>query len=79
VDLAITMPHGDGFLIRGELSGVPVVQGMQARIVLDLSRPDRMVLEQDTNHDGTFATQQALNTTIVAPLGPQFIAAMADA
>jgi hypothetical protein len=76
VDLAVTMPHGDGSVIRGEISGAPVAPGSQARIVLDQTQPDRLVLEQDTNHDGSFATQQLLTTTIIAPQGPQFISAV---
>jgi hypothetical protein len=76
VDVAVTMPHGDGSMIRGEISGVPVTQGTQARIVLDQTQPNRLVLEQDTNHDGSFATQQPLSTTILAPQGPQFISAV---
>jgi hypothetical protein len=75
IDLAVTMPHGDGEFIRGEISGVPVTQGSHARVVLDLSQPDRMVLELDTNGDGSYATQQPLSTTIIAAQGPQFIAA----
>src|SRR5262249_46222620 len=70
-----TIPHADGSTSRGEISGVPVSQGSQARIVLDPSQPDRLVLEQDTNHDGSFATRQPLNTTIIVPQGPQFISA----
>jgi len=76
VDVAVTMPHGDGSVIRGEISGVPVTQGTQARIVLDPTQPDRLILEQDTNHDGSYATQQPLSTTILAPQGPQFISAV---
>ena len=76
VDLAVAMPHGDGSVIRGEISGVPVSPDSLARIVLDLTRPDRLVLEQDTNHDGSFATQLPLSTTLFAPQGPQFISAV---
>ncbi len=76
IDLAVTMPHGDGTFIRGEISGVPVTQGSHARLVLDFAQPDRMVLELDTNGDGSYATQQPLSTTIIAAQGPQFISAV---
>jgi len=75
VDLAVAMPHADGNIIRGEIAGVMVSPGLQSRIVLDFSRPNRLVLEQDTNGDGTFATKQSLSTSIIAPLGPQFLTA----
>lgn len=76
VDIAVTMPHGgDGTFIRGEIDGVPVTSGSKARIVMDFTQPDRLVLEQDTNNDGTYATQTPLSTTIISPQGPQFTSA----
>ncbi|HKF22304.1 MAG TPA: carboxypeptidase regulatory-like domain-containing protein [Candidatus Angelobacter sp.] len=75
VDLAVTMPHSDGNVIRGEISGVSVSQGLQSRIVMDISQPDRLVLEQDTAGDGSFATQVPLNTSVIAPSGPQLLSA----
>jgi hypothetical protein len=76
VDLAVAMPHGDGSVIWGQISGVPVAPGSQARIVLDQTQPNRLVLEQDTNHDGSFATQLPLSARLFAPQGPQFISAV---
>ncbi|MBZ5508478.1 MAG: Ig-like domain-containing protein [Acidobacteriia bacterium] len=75
VDLAISMPHGDGNVIRGQISGVPMTLGMRARVKLDSAQPDRLILELDTNNDGSFATQQPLSTTTVAPQGPRFVSA----
>ncbi|HEY6351400.1 MAG TPA: Ig-like domain-containing protein, partial [Candidatus Angelobacter sp.] len=75
MDVAVTMPHGDGTFIRGQISGVPISNGSKARIVLDLSQPDRLVLEQDPNSDGTFPVQQPMSTTIIAPQGPKFLSA----
>ncbi|HEY6308047.1 MAG TPA: carboxypeptidase regulatory-like domain-containing protein [Candidatus Angelobacter sp.] len=75
VDLAVTMPHADGRFIRGTISGAAVSAGLQSRVVMDLSQPDRLVLEQDTAGDGTFATQLPLSTSIIAASGPTFLTA----
>ncbi|HEX4603250.1 MAG TPA: Ig-like domain-containing protein, partial [Candidatus Angelobacter sp.] len=75
VDLAISMPHGDGNVIRGQIAGVAVTPGLRARVRLDSTQPDRLVLEIDTGRDGSFATQQPLSTTIVTPQGPRFVSA----
>gem|GEM_PF-1427618 len=75
MDVAVTMPHGDGNAIRGQISGIAVSAGSKARIVMDFSQPDHLVLEEDTNNDGTFATQVPLSTTIITPLGPKFLSA----
>ena len=75
MDVAVTIPHGDGTFIRGQVSGVQVTSGSKARVVMDFSQPDHLVLEQDTNNDGSFATQTPLSTTIISPQGPQFVSA----
>jgi len=49
--------------------------GLHARVRMDATQSDRLVLELDTSNDGSFATQQPLNTTIVSPQGPRFVSA----
>ncbi|HKC10849.1 MAG TPA: hypothetical protein VKI41_02200, partial [Vicinamibacteria bacterium] len=75
VDVSLTLPRGDGTFVRGSILGVPFTPGLQARITVDLSRPDSLVLAIDTDGDGSFATTVPLATEVLAPQGPQFLSA----
>jgi large repetitive protein len=75
VDLAVTLPSGDGNFVRGAIAGVPVTAGLKSRIVLNSANPGPLVLEQDTGSDGSYATKKNLSALTIIPAGPQFISA----
>jgi len=75
VDLSISMPRGDGTVLRGVATGVTVVQGQAMRIVADFANPTSLVLQVDSAGDGSFATNIPLTTQIVSPPGPTLISA----
>jgi Bacterial Ig-like domain/Carboxypeptidase regulatory-like domain/Bacterial Ig domain len=74
-DISISIPSGSGSVVRGWLSGVAVVAGQQMRVVADLTNPNNLVLQVDTNGDGSFATSVPMNVQSVLPPGPTFISA----
>src|SRR5262249_34976805 len=74
VDLALTMPRGDGTFINGQISGVQISAGQNARIVLT-GFPTNLTLQVDTAKDGTFATQMPISTSAVLMKGPEFLSA----
>ena len=73
VDISISVPRGDGTVVRGTASGVSVVQGQQMRVVADLTNPNNLVLQIDTAGNGTFATSVPLGTQMISPSGPSLI------
>jgi hypothetical protein len=74
-DLSISIPRGDGTVVRGTAASVTVVQGQQMRAVADLSNPNNLVLQVDSNGDGSFATSIPLTTQAISPSGPSLISA----
>ncbi len=70
LDIAVTMPRGDGSVLRGTLRGVGLSAGEQARVVLDLVHADRLVLERDVDADGTIDDSRPFELDGGAALGP---------
>ncbi|HVG92028.1 MAG TPA: carboxypeptidase regulatory-like domain-containing protein, partial [Alphaproteobacteria bacterium] len=73
LDLAVTMPHGDGTFVNGQISGVAITPGLKGRVVLNVT--NSLVLELDTANDGTFATQKPLSSISVSAEGPTLLSA----
>jgi Bacterial Ig-like domain/Carboxypeptidase regulatory-like domain len=74
-DLSIAIPRGDGTVIRAQATGVAVVQGQAMRVVVDFNNPNNLVLQVDSNGDGSFATRIALSTQIISASGPSLTSA----
>ncbi len=74
-DLSISIPGGNGTVIRGQATGVAVVQGQAMRVIADLTNPNNLVLQVDTNGDGSFATSIPLSTQVISPPGPNLTSA----
>ena len=71
---AVTLPRGDGTFVRG--SGLVALEPAEkARVVVDLFRPEELVLESDGDGDGTFETRTALSTETIRSEGPNLISA----
>jgi hypothetical protein len=75
VDLSIAIPNGAGAVIRAEATGVTVTPGQAMRVVADFTNPNNLVLQVDTNGDGSFATSIPLSTQILSASGPNLISA----
>ncbi len=75
VDLSVALPSGAGTVIRGEATGVQVVPGQAMRVVADFTNPNNLVLQVDTNGNGSFSTSTPLSTQIIGPAGPNFTSA----
>lgn len=75
VDLSIAIPNGAGAVNRAEATGVPVVQGQAMRVIADFTNPNNLVLQVDTNGNGTFATSIPLSTQVISPSGPNLTSA----
>ncbi len=74
-DISISIPRGDGTVVRGTATGVTVVQGQQMRLVADFSNPNNLVLQVDAAGNGTFGTGIPLSTQVISPSGPSLISA----
>jgi hypothetical protein len=74
-DISISIPSGSGTVIRGSLSGATVVVGQQMRVIADLTNPNNLVLQVDTNGDGSFATSIPMSVQTILPPGPSLISA----
>src|SRR5260370_378456 len=74
-DISISAPRGDGTVVRGQATGVNVVTGRQMRITADLTNPNNLVLQTDSNGDGSSATSDPLTTQIISPSGPNLVSA----
>lgn len=72
-DISISVPRGDGTVVRGTATGVSVVEGQQMQIVADLTNPNNLVLQIDTAGNGTFSSSVPLNTQVISPSGPSLI------
>jgi hypothetical protein len=75
VDLSIAIPNGSGAVIRAQATGVAVVQGQAMRVVADFTNPNNLVLQVDTNGNGSFATSIPLSTQIISASGPNLTSA----
>jgi len=75
VDLSIAIPNGSGAVIRAEATGVTVTPGQAMRVVADFTNPNNLVLQVDTNGDGSFATSIPLTTQVISPSGPNLTSA----
>ncbi len=73
VDISISIPRGDGTVLRGSANGVNAAQGQQMRIVVGFANPNNLVLQVDTGGNGTFATSIPLTTGVISPAGPSLI------
>src|SRR5579864_7854457 len=73
LDLAVTMPRGDGTFTSGQISGVAISPGLKGRVVLNAT--NGLTLELDTNNDGTFVTQLPLTSINVSAEGPTLLSA----
>lgn len=74
-DLSIAIPRGDGTVIRAQATGVAVTQGQAMRVVADFTNPNSLVLQIDTNGNGSFATSIPLSTQIISASGPNLTSA----
>jgi hypothetical protein len=72
VDLSIDIPSGSGTVVRAQATGVSVVQGQAMRVIADFTNPNNLVLQVDTNGNGSFSTTIPLSTEIISPAGPNF-------
>ena len=75
VDLSIAIPNGSGAVVRAQATGVSVVQGQAMRVIADFTNPSNLVLQVDTNGNGTFATSTPLSTQVISPSGPNLTSA----
>jgi large repetitive protein len=74
-DLSLSIPSGSGTVIRASATGVSTVQGQAMEVVADLTNPTNLVLQVDTNGNGTFSTSIPLTTQTISPSGPNFTSA----
>ena len=74
-DLSIAIPRGDGTVIRGQATGVTAVPGHAMRVVADFTNPNNLVLQVDSNGDGSYATSTPLTTQIISAAGPNLTSA----
>ena len=74
-DVSIAIPRGDGTVVRAQATAAPVVQGQRMRVVADFSNPTNLVLQVDTNGDGSFATSVPMTSEVIAPSGPRLVSA----
>lgn len=73
-DIAIAIPRGDGTVIRGEIL-LSVAQGQPLRLVADFNNPNNLVVQVDTNGDGSYVTSVNMATRIISPTGPNLTSA----
>ena len=74
-DISLSIPRGDGTVLRGVATGVAVVQGQQMRLVADFTNPSNLSLQIDTAGNGTFSTIVPLATQTISPAGPSLLSA----
>ena len=77
IDLAVTLPRGDGTVVRGVATGVELAAGERAWVSLNLARPRSLLLERDTNGDGMpdATVPLALDGSVETSEGPRLLAA----
>ena len=74
-DIAISIPQGDGTVVRGTAAGVQVSPGLKMKIVADLTNASSLILKVDNAGDGSYSTSIPLTTQILSPSGPNLISA----
>ena len=74
-DIAISIPAGDGTVVRGTASGVQLSSGLKMKVIADLTNPNNLVLLVDSAGDGSYSTSVPLTTQILSPSGPNLISA----
>jgi len=74
-DIAISIPQGDGTVVRGTATGVQVSPGLKMKIVADLTNASSLILKVDPAGDGSYLTSIPLTTQILSPSGPNLISA----
>ena len=76
VDVAVTLPRGDGTVFRGEASAT-LASGEGARVVLDLARPTSLALEHDPDAGGVYRARVPLaeDPGVREPEGPRLLSA----
>lgn len=74
-DLAITVPRGDGNVVRATATGIQIEPGQRLRAVVNLTNYEGLILQADTAGDGIFATTVPLVQEVISPPGPTFISA----
>ena len=75
VDLSVTVPAGDGSFFIGTATGVPVATNERMKVVLDLSTPGNLILQQDTSNDGSFSTLLPLTVQRITAQGATLLSA----
>lgn len=75
VDLAVTLPRGDGTFVRGALDGLALTASGRARLVLDPLGAGALSVQVDADGDGTFETAQPLALSGIAAQGPHLLSA----
>lgn len=73
-DLSISIPNGSGGVTRASATGLSMVQGQAMRVVADLTS-NILVLQVDTNGNGTFSTSIPLTSETISAPGPTFTSA----
>ncbi len=76
IDLAITLPRGDGTVFRGTASATFTATS-RGRVLLDLARPTSLVLEVDSDADGVFESSEPIleDSGVRDPEGPELVSA----
>lgn len=69
-ELSFTLPRGDGSFVRAEITSP-----YRARVIVDLTRPDSLRLEEDQDGDGSFEASQQIPTVELAIPGPALLSA----
>lgn len=73
-DFSVTIPRGGGAATRAWVTSFNVTSGAKYRIVADPRRTPLM-LDVDTNGDGTFDQSHQLSSENLLPEGPRFVSA----
>jgi hypothetical protein len=74
-DFAITVPRGDGRVVRAKATGVSVTHGWRLRVVVNPTNYGGLVLQSDTAGDGSFSATVPLEQEVIAPPGPELLSA----
>jgi len=72
--LSLTFPRGDGTFVRGT-AAVELGGAARARVVVDLLRPDSVVVERDGDGDGGYETATPMAMAALPAAGPRLLSA----
>ncbi len=75
MDFAISVPRGDGNVLRATARGVQVEQGLRMKLEVLQSNLAGIVLKVDTASDGSYADSIPLTLDVISPPGPTLISA----